>query len=59
MWGLIFMIRMITKDYSLSKKAGWAAYHQKTWLLIPKLFNSAAVSYLIYGTLGAVFYFTY
>ena len=59
MWGLVFMIRMITKDYSLSKKAGWAAYYQKTWLLLPKLFNSSVASYVIYGLASAVFYFTY
>ena len=59
MWGLVFMIRILTKDYSLSKKAGWAAYQQKTWLLIPKLFNSCLISYLIYGSMSALFYFTY
>ena len=59
MWGLVFMIRMITKDYSLSKKAGWAAYHQKTWLLVPKLFNSSLASYVIYGSLAAIGYLTY
>jgi hypothetical protein len=58
-WGIVFMIRMITKDYSLSKKAGFNAYHAKTWLLIPKLLNSSVWSYVIYSIAGLVGYFTY
>ena len=50
---------MITKDYSLSKKAGFNAYHEKTWLLIPKLFNSSLWSYVIYGVAGALGYYIY
>jgi len=26
MWGIIFVIRMTIKDYSLSKKEGWDRY---------------------------------
>lgn len=40
---------MSVKDYSLSKKHGWQEYKAKTWLLLPKLFNSDFWSYFIYG----------
>lgn len=57
MWGIIFMIRMNVKDYSLSKKVGWQEYKDKTWLLVPKLMNSAAWSFAIYVASIATFYY--
>ena len=59
MWGIIFVLRMSLKEYSLSKKPGFHEYQQKTWLLLPKLFNSDLWAYTIYGTLFSIFYFTY
>lgn len=50
-WGVIFPSRMAAKDYSLSKKEGWEEYCRKTWILLPKLFNSSVLSYLFYGTM--------
>ena len=47
-WGVVFPSRMAAKDYSLSKKNGWEEYRKRTWILLPKLFNSSALSYLIY-----------
>ena len=52
MWCIVFVCRMLTKDYSLSKKEGWGRYEQKTWMLVPKLFNSEVVSFVIYA--GAI-----
>jgi len=53
------MIRMLTKDYSLSRKDGWAAYYEKTWILLPKLFNSDLISYTIYALFTASAWFMY
>ena len=48
-WGFVFATRMAAKDYSNSKKLGWEEYRQKTWMLVPKLFNSTIVSITVYG----------
>lgn len=56
MWGVVFMIRMLVKDYSNSKKAGWPEYYEKTWLLIPKLFNSTLISIVVYGIFAMIVY---
>jgi hypothetical protein len=58
-WSFIFFSRMMGKDYSNSKKEGWEEYRQKTWMLVPKLFNSAAISLLVYGVSGALGWFIY
>ena len=58
-WAIIFVIRMKIKDYSLSKKDGWDRYYKETWMLLPKLFNSAPASFLVYGASGALGWFTY
>merc|ERR1712100_867184 len=49
MWCIIFVLRMSCKDYSLSKKEGWDEYAAQTWMFVPKLFNSATMSFTIYG----------
>ena len=59
MWGLVFVIRMLAKDYSLSRKDGWRDYYEQTWMLLPKLFNSNIASYLIYIALVFAGWFTY
>ena len=57
MWGIVFVLRMKNKDYSLSKKEGWTEYKNSTWLVIPKICNSAALSFAIYlFVLNAAFY---
>ena len=48
-WTGVFTWRMASKQYSLSKKKGWAAYSAKTWLLLPKLYNSSLLSVLVYS----------
>ncbi len=58
-WSVIFTSRMLGKDYSNSKKEGWEEYCKKTWMLFPKLFNSAPASFLVYGVSGALGWFTY
>lgn len=48
MWGIVFVLRMLMKEYSLSKKAGWTEYKARTWFLLPKIYNSASLSFAIY-----------
>merc|ERR1711997_338458 len=58
-WIGIFLPRMLAKDYSLSKKLGWPAYKAKTWILLPKLYNNAALSAFVYTVAGVTILFTY
>ena len=36
---------------SNSKKKGWKEYESRTWLFVPKLFKSGAVTLLFYAVL--------
>ena len=56
-WLILFTIRMMGKDASLSKKEGWAAYKEKTWFIVPKLYNSLVASLVIYALFGGLIYF--
>ena len=58
-WGLIFLLRMLLKDYSLSKKPGWAEYKAKTWFYVPKLYNNAALSVFVYTLFFSASYYAY
>ena len=58
-WGLIFMLRMQVKEYSLSKKVEWPEYKAKTWYYLPKLYNNAILSYIVYTAMFGTFYYTY
>ena len=49
MWGGVFMMKMVMKEYSLSKKPGWSEYKARTWFLLPNLFNNSILSYAVYG----------
>mmetsp|Transcript_25692 Transcript_25692/g.39504 ORF Transcript_25692/g.39504 Transcript_25692/m.39504 type:complete len:131 (-) Transcript_25692:28-420(-) len=54
-WSLLFFPRMLFKDIRLARKEGWAEYRKQSWILIPKLYGSAAVSVIVYGmALGVV-----
>ena len=44
------MLRMMVKEYSLSKKPDWPEYKAKTWFYLPKLYNSNMLSYIVYIT---------
>ena len=56
-WGIIFSIRMLNKDYSLSKKVDWPEYAAQTWIYVPKIYNSAIASILFYTVfIGACYY---
>ena len=48
-WTLIFTSRMLQKDYSLSKKAGWKEYAATSWMLPFKFGGSTMLSVIIYG----------
>ena len=59
MWGIIFMLRMLLKEYSLSKKAGWKEYRARTWFFLPKLFDNSYLSYFVYISLFVLSIYTY
>ena len=50
MWSIIFLLRMLIKEYSLSRKPGWKEYKAHSWFLLPKLYNSNMLSYIVYIT---------
>lgn len=58
-WTVIFSIRMLVKDYSLSKKVDWPEYKAKTWFFLPKIYNSTALSLVIYAVAFSSFYYTF
>ena len=58
-WGCIFSLRMLVKEYSLSKKPEWPAYKAKTWFLLPKLYGSAILSIIVYSVAFGLFYYAY
>ena len=49
-WGVLFTLRMLVKEYSLSKKDGWEQYKKHSWMLIPKFGGNAGRAYLFYFT---------
>lgn len=53
------MLRMMVKEYSLSKKPDWPEYKAKTWFYLPKLYNSALLSITVYSVFGAASYYMY
>ena len=59
MWGIVFVVRMNMKEYSLSKKEGWTEYKNRTWLVIPKIYNSTLLSLVIYGAFLLVNFYCY
>lgn len=58
-WGVIFMLRMMVKEYSLSKKPDWPEYSAKTWFFLPKLYSNALISIVVYTLAFGSFYYTY
>ena len=58
-WGLVFPLRMLAKEYSLSKKAGWPEYVAKTWFIFPKIYNSTIVSLIVYSLFISASVYTY
>lgn len=54
MWSVVFSSRMMMKDYSLSKKAGWKEYSETSWILPPKWFGSTFLSVIIYSIMFAI-----
>ena len=57
MWGIVFVCRMIQKDYSLSKKAGWNEYAATSWMLPFKFGGSLVISFVIYTIFFGCVYF--
>ena len=59
MWGIVFVIRMLIKDKSLSKKKGWDSYSQTSWMLVPKLGGKSEIAIPIYAALFTLFTMVY
>lgn len=59
MWGVVFVLRMVCKEYSLSKKAGWPEYAKKTWHILPKMGGCAYFAYPFYTVLFGSFFYMY
>ena len=57
MWTLIFLPRMIIKDYSLSKKEGWKDYQATSWMLPFKFGGNTVISIIIYSIALSAIYF--
>ena len=57
MWTLIFLSRMLQKDYSLSKKHGWKEYEATSWMLPFKIGGSAILSFVFYSVMLAIIFF--
>ena len=53
-WFIVFTLRIIEKDNSLSKKEGWAQYSQRSWVLIPKVNGRTLDSLVFYGAAIAI-----
>ena len=51
MWGFVFLVRMSMKEYSLSKKEGWTEYKNRTWFILPKIYNNSYLSYAFYASI--------
>ena len=51
MWGIVFVMRMAIKDYSLSKKKGWQEYKETSWILLPKFFGKTTYALAVYAFL--------
>lgn len=51
MWGIVFYLKMLIKDYQLSKKDGWNDYKNSTWMVLPKINNCEKTSCLFYSTI--------
>ena len=58
-WLLYFSLRMVWKDYQLSRKDGWEEYKKRTWLVLFKIGNSDILTVLFYSALGTLIYFVY
>ena len=59
MWGFVFTLRMLMKEYNLSKKAGWCEYKKRTWLVLPKIYHSSILSFAVYGFVISASYYCY
>ena len=58
-WGLYFSLRMVWKDYQLSRKDGWEEYRRRTWMILFKVGNSDILTVLFYSAIGGLIYFVY
>ena len=58
-WLILFTIRMLAKEHSLSKKEGWVEYERQTWFLLPKVNNSTLLSVVVYAAFIASVYFVH
>ena len=58
-FSIVFVHRMLWKDYMLSRKDGWEEYRQQSWILLPKIYSNAIISVVIYALIAAGSVWTY
>lgn len=53
----VFALNIYLKDkLSYEKKKGWEEYRKKSYILLPKVFQTLPLNLVFYGVLAIVFY---
>lgn len=58
-WLSMFATSMLMKELSLMKKDGWSRYREHSLLLLPRLFESYLVNYVVYAIIAVFARFVY
>lgn len=58
-WSFVFSLMIIMKEISFRKKEGWEEYKKRSYIILPKIYGSDLLSFLVYGislVVGIYFY---
>lgn len=58
-WFSLFVSRIILKENSLAKKAGYAEYKNNSYLIINKIFKQDVLNFAVYGFMFCLTIFFY
>jgi len=58
-WTILFGERMLIKELSLMKKAGWDRYSVKSGVLLPKVSTNNFINLVFYAIFGLISYYLY
>jgi protein-S-isoprenylcysteine O-methyltransferase Ste14 len=56
-WLILFVTLMLNKERSLRKKKGWEEYSRRSWMLLPKIWESDLGSIVFYSVLSYIIYY--